>query len=307
LRKCFRYTKILLVMGASANPPAVRAEHDVDRYFNADGARLRYRDEGRGPAVLLVHGWTLDLEMWGPQVAELSDAFRVVRLDRRGFGLSSGRPSIASDAADIDSLCKHLDIERVALVGMSQGVRAVMGFALGSPQKVSCLVLDGPPDDERRSSPANGDVPLDHYRDLVRTQGIGAFRREWARHPLISLRTRDPRMREILDAMLLRYPGNDLAEPTRTDDSPATGDIQTSADGPTPSSLMGFVDAPMLIITGDQDLPSRTLAANYLAKQSSRAERAMIPAAGHLSNLDNPKAYNAVLRAFLERCAAPSI
>ena len=50
---------------AIANPlPAAMHPPAADRYFTADGARLRYRDEGSGPALLLVHGWTLDLEMW---------------------------------------------------------------------------------------------------------------------------------------------------------------------------------------------------------------------------------------------------
>jgi 3-oxoadipate enol-lactonase len=279
-------------MTASTNPPVASDGRASDKYFTSDGARLRYRDEGRGPAVLLVHGWTLDLEMWEPQVLELRDAFRVVRLDRRGFGLSSGRPSVAVDITDIGSLCEHLDIERVALVGMSQGARAVTGFALAAPQRISCLILDGPPDYGRKPASADDDVPLSHYRALVRTQGLGAFRREWAKHPLLSLRTCDPRMREILSAMLMRYPGNDLVEPTETRD--------VSAAGP-----MGAFHVPMLIITGDHDLPSRTQAANTLAKQSRGAERAAIPAAGHLSNLDNPKDYNAVVRAFLERHAAP--
>ncbi len=138
---------------SSANlPNADDLDAHGDRYFTTDGARLRYRDEGRGPAVLMVHGWTLDLQMWEPQVAALRDAFRLVRFDRRGFGLSSGRPSGSQDIADIRALCAHLSIERVALVGMSQGVRAVMGFARAAAPAVSGLILDGPPDCERQSS-----------------------------------------------------------------------------------------------------------------------------------------------------------
>jgi len=64
--------------------------HAADQFVVVDGARLRFRDEGRGPAVLLVHGWTLDLEMWDPLVSALRDAFRLIRLDRRGHGLSRG-------------------------------------------------------------------------------------------------------------------------------------------------------------------------------------------------------------------------
>ncbi len=277
-----------------ANPPPIPGvERDVDRYLTTGGARLRYRAEGRGPPVLMAHGWTLDLEMWDPQIAALRDGFRLIRFDRRGFGLSSGRPSVTQDIADIASLCNHLAVERVALLGMSQGARAAMGFALAAPARVSCLILDGPPDCGGNPLPADDDVPLNHYRGIVRAQGMAAFRREWAAHPLLSLRTGDPRMHEILGAMILRYPGNDLIEPIVT--------AAAAVDAPS----IGSVEAPVLVMTGDQDLASRTQAANTLAGLLNKAERAVIPAAGHLPNLDNPKAYNEVVRAFLTRHAVP--
>ena len=50
----------------------------ADQYLAVPGARLRYRDEGAGQAVVLVHGWTLDLEIWQPQTA-LATGMRVVR------------------------------------------------------------------------------------------------------------------------------------------------------------------------------------------------------------------------------------
>ena len=78
--------------------------HAQDSYLQTDGACLRYRDEGRGCAVIFVHGWTLDLDMWEPQAAALSDAYRVIRLDRRGYGLSTGRPSLPDDLADLHAL-----------------------------------------------------------------------------------------------------------------------------------------------------------------------------------------------------------
>jgi 3-oxoadipate enol-lactonase len=239
----------------------------------------------------MIHGWTLDLEMWEPQVRALRDAFRMLRLDRRGFGLSTGRPAIRQDIADIGSLCAHLDIRRVSLLGMSQGVRAAIGFALIAPQMLSCLVLDGPPDYLGAGAAADDGVPLDHFRALIRTQGITAFRREWKTHPLVSLRTGDPRMREILRSMIQRYPGNDLMESS------------SDSGAPESSSPLASIVAPMLVITGDHDLASRTQAAHTLARSVTGAERAVIPAAGHLPNLDNPNAYNAIVRAFLERYA----
>ena len=130
---------------AEASAGAAGAQ-SADRYLGVDGARLRYRDEGRGAAVLLVHGWTLDLDVWESQVEALRHAFRIIRFDRRGFGRSSGRPSIEHDMRDLGALCRHFELKRVALVGMSQGSRAVLAYACADPSQVSCLVLDGPPE-----------------------------------------------------------------------------------------------------------------------------------------------------------------
>jgi pimeloyl-ACP methyl ester carboxylesterase len=276
-------------MTAIADPPPAAPVGDAaDRFFTGSGVRLRYRDEGRGPAVVLVHGWTLDLDMWEPQVAALRDAFRVVRLDRRGFGFSSGRSRPECDVADLEALCRHLTLGRVALVGMSQGARAVLGFAAAAPTRVSCLVLDGAPDVDGESI-ADDDVPVAHYRALVRARGIEVFRREWAAHPLARLQTSNPAMRTLLRTMIGRYPGTDLLE-----DSPGAVSVRDSL-------RLEFITAPALLITGDHDLTSRVNAADALAQRLPHAERAAIVGAGHLPNLDNPGAYNSLLRSFLGR------
>jgi pimeloyl-ACP methyl ester carboxylesterase len=271
-------------------PPATTGAHSADRYFTNDGVRLRYRDEGRGPAVVLVHGWTLDLDMWEPQLAALRGTFRVVRLDRRGFGLSSGRPSLDGDVADLDALCRHLELGRVALVGMSQGARAVLAFAAAAPARVACLVLDGPPDIDAGAA-VEADVPVARYRAMLRSQGIDAVRREWAMHPLIQLRTGDAGKRRLLNSMLGRYPGADLL------DAPVS---VGAAPGPIrPESVAN----PVLVVTGEHDLAGRVKAAETLARRLPHAERAVIPEAGHLPNLDNPDAYNNLIGAFLIRHA----
>src|SRR5689334_11972015 len=99
----------------------------ASRELDTAGARLRYRDEGQGRPVVFVHGWTLDLDVWEPQ-APLAADLRMVRYDRRGFGLSGGLPSLAADVADLRALIARLDIASPLLVGMSQGARVVLEF-----------------------------------------------------------------------------------------------------------------------------------------------------------------------------------
>jgi pimeloyl-ACP methyl ester carboxylesterase len=262
-----------------------------DRYLEIKGNRLRYRDEGGGPPVVLLHGWTLDLDMWEAQVAGLKDVFRIVRLDRRGFGLSSGHPGLAGDTEDLSALCRHLGLWRIALVGMSQGARAALHIARAIPALVSCLVLDGPPPDYEASESADDAMPFAFYRHLVRTTGIAAVRREWAQHPLAQLRTDDARAHELLARMIGRYPGSDLEE--STSDAPLIA----------PSRALASIRVPTLVINGEFDLETRRSAAETLVRALPAAEHAIVPDAAHLPNLDNPHAYNATLRDFLLRHA----
>jgi 3-oxoadipate enol-lactonase len=260
--------------------------HPADHFVRIDGTRLRYRDEGCGPPVLLVHGWTLALEMWDPQVSALRDTFRLIRLDRRGHGLSDGAPSPERDSEDLGRLCRHLGLARVALIGMSQGVRGVLAYACAAATQVSALILDGPPALGSESDP---EVPVPEYAALVRSRGIEAFRREWAHHPLMELRSGNPEMRALLAAMIERYPGNDLkSQATRAERAAARIRLEAIA-------------APALILSGEYDLPGRRQAAQQLAARLPDAELAVIPGAAHLPNLDSPDAYSKLCRAFLVR------
>jgi len=242
--------------------------------------------------VVLVHGWTLDLEMWRPQLASLGGEFRLISVDRRGFGLSTGQPSTDRDSSDLQALCRHLSLGRIALVGMSQGARAVLNFAITAPQQVACVVLDGPPD--LFGADAADSAARAQYRALVRTGGIDAFRHAWLNHPLMRLRTRDPSAHQALRAMIERYPGRDLAAAA----------VENTKD-PLPAQLASL-QVPTLVITGAHDVAERIAAADVLARLLPRAERATVPEAGHLPNLDNPTAYNGIVRAFLEHHSSAS-
>ncbi len=260
-----------------------------DSYFAAHGANLRYRDEGSGPPIVLIHGWTLDLDMWQPQVAGLIPPYRVIRWDRRGFGLSSGEPASAHDAADIRALCAHLGIERAAFVGMSQGARVICALAAEAPSLIACLVFDGAPDLTSRPGLTANDVPLDRFRSLVRERNGQRFRNEWLSHPMTQLNTREPSATASLRAMVARYPANDL--------------LQTPAGAVNEPTLEAIVAAqiPALVINGTLDLRTRRDAGEALTRALPRSEHASVSQAGHLANIDNPAAYNAVLRDFFRR------
>jgi 3-oxoadipate enol-lactonase len=257
----------------------------TDQLIHVAGARLRVRTAGEGPAVLLVHGWALDLDMWTPQFAALADRYRLIAFDRRGFGLSTGKPGIEDDLADIEELLATLGVGRVAVVGMSQGARVALRWAIENPARTTSLVLDGPPRDLLASGRQQGEIRLAAYRELVRNQGIEAFRKEWLDHPLMQLHTHEARTRALVREMVARYPGHDLL----ADDSPQLAHV---------GDLRGL-DVPVLIVNGEYDSDTRIGAGAELARALPHARLAVIPGAGHLSNLDNPAAYNKVLSEYV--------
>jgi pimeloyl-ACP methyl ester carboxylesterase len=257
----------------------------LNELIEVRGARLRVRTAGNGPAILFVHGWAIDLDMWTPQFAALAGRYRLVAFDRRGFGFSSGTAGIEHDLADIEQLLARLGIDSIAIVGMSQGARVALRWALYSPGATRCLILDGPPRDILAVGRPEGEVTLAAYRELVRDQGIEAFRRQWLQHPLMRLYTNEPRAHALLREMVGRYPGHDLM-----------GD--ETAQLPGVGSLQGL-DLPILIVNGEHDSAVRIGAGAELARALPHAQLAIIPGAGHLANLDNPRAYNQALEQFL--------
>jgi 3-oxoadipate enol-lactonase len=260
-----------------------------DRHFARDGVTLRYRDEGSGPAVVMIHGWLLDLSIWDREADALSATYRVIRTDRRGFGASTGRPDLRADAADLSQLLDRLAIPKAAIVAMSQGTRVALRLALTDPARVSCLVLDGTPVlDGLRGGPWQEETPLERYRDLLHANGIDAVRRELASHPLMRLVTDDPRARDSLERMLARYDGADLHRAPPASDGVCASDL-------------AHLSMPVLVLNGEQDVPQRRRAGAELARAIPHAVRRVVPRAGHLACLDNPDAYVARLVEFLNQ------
>ncbi len=115
--------------------------------LEVDGAALTYDDEGPrdgdGVPLVFVHGWTADRHRWDHQMAHFAAKRRVVRLDLRGHGESSGAGvrTIQELARDVVALLDHLKIERCVLIGHSMGGMTVQTIALAHPERVERMVL----------------------------------------------------------------------------------------------------------------------------------------------------------------------
>lgn len=110
-----------------------------------DGIRLHYKDQGSGPAILLVHSSSGDLKDWDGWVKVLSEDYRVIRLDLPAFGLTgpvpSGNYSIDRYLMLVDSLMDQLGIERFAIAGTSYGGLVAFRYAGTRTDRVTALVL----------------------------------------------------------------------------------------------------------------------------------------------------------------------
>lgn len=236
---------------------------------------------GEGAPLILLHGWTLDHRMWGPQVAGLADRHFLVMPDRRGCGGASAPPDLAREAEDVIAIADFLGFDRFALLGLSRGAVVALDVARRYGSRLTALVVSGAP---LPALVAREEViDLDHYRALAASGNLALFRKEWAQHPL--MRTHSPEAAVLLAAMLADYDGRDLIAP-----SEAPG---------LPREVLGMLSMPVLSMTGAHDTPWRRACARALAEVAPRARHCEIPDAGHLANADNPAAFNAAVAAFL--------
>ena len=260
-----------------------------DDHFRSGEARLRFRDEGAGLPVVFIHGWTLDLEIWNPQAAALAGSFRVIRYDRRGFGLSEGAPGRAADDEDLGRLLDHLQLARATLVGLSQGARVALAFALVHPNASRPRARWPARRDREFRRLGDEDFSIAEYRRLVHEEGVEAFPACLARASADATAIERRGYTELMDRMLARYPARDLL-------GPAAAPASVAGAG-----ALARLCKPALVVNGELDTPIRLRAGDTLARALPLAERVVVPGAGHLPNLDNANAYNDALQAFLRR------
>ena len=117
------------------------------KIFEIDRRRLYYEDEGSGRPILILHGATLRIPgSWDKPVAALVAAgYRVVYVYRAGRGPSDPHPvfmSLARDSQDCWALMDALEIDRVAIIGHSQGAYVAADMVLKQPDRVAGIVSE---------------------------------------------------------------------------------------------------------------------------------------------------------------------
>jgi pimeloyl-ACP methyl ester carboxylesterase len=129
----------------TAPPDIAGAEHRFVEIDTPDAGHLRvhYAEAGQGPPLLLLHGWPQHFWCWHRVVPELSDVFRLICPDLRGFGWTDapgGGYDSETFASDAVALLDALDLERVGLIGHDWGGFASFLLALNHPSRVQALL-----------------------------------------------------------------------------------------------------------------------------------------------------------------------
>ncbi len=255
-----------------------------------DGEIIKLEIRGEGPTVIFLHGWSLDRRMWHPQVKALTKNYRVVLLDRRGFGESSAPPDLEREVKDILAIQQELNITSSALIGMSQGGRIALRFAHQFPEKLWALSLISAPLDGFTIPPTKEDtIPIELYRSLAKSGDIDKMRRLWSQHPI--MHCDDKAVSSLIEEMLKDYEARDLM------DIKDHGPCQI----PQIAQSLGEIKIPTLIINGEFDTKWRCLVGKTLDYGLHNSRRKIISDAGHLCNLSHSTQVNSALLDFLDR------
>lgn len=258
-----------------------------------NGCEIFYIDEGNpdGLPVLFIHGMLFDHRTWRPQIDVLVRRFRVVAYDVRGHGHSEagdGQFTYRMFVNDLIALLDHLGIKRAVLCGLSMGGSIALRTIELHPERVLALVLC-----DTHSAPDSNHAKYwrEQAIEEIKRNGLKMFADEFLRkvfHPTTFLSR--PEIIEAVRATILATSpaavcGALLAQAGRTDTTPALTEIKV----------------PTLLLAGEEDTLTPPSVMHSMQEKIPRSELRIVPAAGHVSNLENPDVFNNYLEEFLDK------
>ena len=136
---------VALVSAPAAKAQKAPAYEGKSHYAKLDGNRIHYQSYGKGrEALVLIHGWTCNLDYWRDQVPDFAKRNRVVAIDLPGHG-QSDKPQVAYSmelfARAVDAVMRDAHVERAVLVGHSMGTPIARQFYRKYPQKTLAIVI----------------------------------------------------------------------------------------------------------------------------------------------------------------------
>jgi 3-oxoadipate enol-lactonase len=260
----------------------------VERSVRAGNRTVRYFDAGSGAPLVLLHAFPLSADMWRPELERVPDGWRLLTPDVKGFGPSATDAATTIDelAADIIAWLDAVGIDRAAIGGLSMGGYITFAMFRAVPQRFSAMILANT---RAAADSAEGRANRDKMSALVRANGVQAVADQMLPKLLgdTTHRTR-PHLEPLVRGMI---------QVNRT--AGVDGAIQAMKNRPDSMDLLSSVECPALVISGAEDALIPSSEAEAMVQRLPHAQLTIIPAAGHLSNLETPDAFSKALNGFL--------
>jgi 3-oxoadipate enol-lactonase len=254
---------------------------------------IAYDIAGNGPLVVFLHGIGGNRTNWEGQMEYFGAEFCAVAWDARGYGASDDPPrtwQFGDYADDLVRLLDDLDAERAHLVGLSMGGMILQDFYGRYPHRVATLALVD-------TSAGFGSVSKEVRRDFLarRLEPLerGLTPADIAPEvvEVLVAKSASPaarqRMRASMEALRVE-PYKQALHAIMTTDFRA---------------LLPRIKVPTLVIVGEEDVVTPPSDAEFLAKNIPDVAVVTIPGTGHLTNIEQPEAFNAALERLLRRYA----
>ncbi len=255
-----------------------------------------YLEAGSGPLLLvLIHGFPLHAEMWEPQLEAVPRGWRIVAPDLRGFGPAAASASRRAEAApslddyadDVLALMDALGLARAVIGGLSMGGYVTFALFRKAPERFAGVVLaDTRPQPDTDEGRANRQT----MRDVLARDGVDAVVRDML-PTLVGESTR--RQRPDVERRV-----HALASVNGRDGLDAA--LVAMMHRPDSTPQLGAMRGPSLVVVGAEDALTPPAEAQRMQQAIAGARLQVVPEAGHLSNLENPAAFNAALFQFLK-------
>jgi len=261
-----------------------------------NGTTIYYAEGGKatGTPVVFVHGFPFSSAMWSEQLEAIGSAYRTITYDLRGLGKSAvgdGQYTIEGHVDDLLALLDQLKITQAIIVGFSMGGYIALRAMERNPERFIAAALC---DTRCEADDNTGKVKRANAAVIVKESGAAEFAKNFipAVFSPTSVHNNTAAVAKIREIITTTDPlaiaGNLIAMAARTDTSAALSKIAV----------------PTLILVGELDTITPPDAAMFMQANISAAELQQIPHAGHMSNLENPAAFNERLLDFLQRVTA---
>ncbi len=302
---------LLALLYLGVRTPDIPADEARTKYGTAEsryvevrpGFQVHVRDQGSGPAILLVHGSNASLHTWEPWVERLRERYRIITLDLQGHGLTGPIPngcySSECMVETVEAVRAKLGIERMAIGGNSMGGAVSWRYALTHPERVAALILvdsAGAQVKAERPPPIGFRIAtMPGVRTLAETITPRAMI-EASLEQSVSVKSAASPEKVTRYWELLRYPGNRQATLDR---------FATPRSPVTEAMFAPLEDVPTLILWGREDRLFPPAAALWFKRALPNAKLIIYDGVGHIPQEEVPDRSATDLMAFLAPILPP--